>query len=134
MKQSLVLTIASLLSILFVTFHLADDVVFGMSPPGLLNLSAVAILAVWSYGTLTLAGRRAGYIITFLGSLLGLVVPYVHMKGSRGVLGGGVAESTHAFFFVWTLLALGVTAILSAVLSAHALWSLSRRRRRAPAP
>jgi len=55
-----------------------------------------------------LAERRAGYIIILLGSLLGLVVPVIHMKG----VGGEIGKSTQAFFFVWTLLALGVTAIV----------------------
>ena len=41
MKQSLMLTITSLLSILFMTLHLADDIVFKMAPPGLANLFAV---------------------------------------------------------------------------------------------
>jgi len=32
MKQNVTLTIASLLSILFMTFHLTDDIVRGMEP------------------------------------------------------------------------------------------------------
>jgi hypothetical protein len=128
MNQTAVLTATSLLSIIFMTFHLADDIVFKMAPAGLSNLFAVLILAVWLYGTLALAERRAGYIIILLGSLLGLVVPVVHMKGARGVLGGEIGRSSEAFFFVWTLLALGVTAMFSVVLSARALWSLPWRR------
>jgi hypothetical protein len=71
------------------------------------NLFAVFIFVVGLYGTLALAERRAGYIIIFLGSLLGLVVPVVHMKGARGIVGGKIGKSTEGFFFVWTLLALG---------------------------
>jgi hypothetical protein len=37
MKHSVMLTIASLLSILFFTFHLADDIVRGMEPGKLTN-------------------------------------------------------------------------------------------------
>jgi hypothetical protein len=128
MNQTAVLTAMSLLSIIFMTFHLADDIVFKMAPGGLSNLFAVLILAVWLYGTLALAERRAGYIIILVGSLLGLVVPVVHMKGARGVLGGEIGRSSEAFFFVWTLLALGVTAMFSVVLSARALWRLPWRR------
>ena len=40
MKHSVMLTIASLLSILFFTFHLADDIVRGFEPGGLSNLVA----------------------------------------------------------------------------------------------
>jgi len=41
MKQSVALTIASLLSIVLGAFHLADDIDRGMSPGGLINLLAV---------------------------------------------------------------------------------------------
>src|SRR5437879_3100111 len=43
MKQNVMLTTASVLSILFFTFHLADDIVRGMEPGTLTNLSAVPI-------------------------------------------------------------------------------------------
>jgi hypothetical protein len=81
---------------------------------------AVPILAVWLYGTLVLAERRSGYVIILLGSLLGLVVPVIHMKGAG--VGGAIAKSSGAFFFIWTLLALGVTALFSVILSARGLW------------
>ena len=125
MKHSVMLTIASLLSILFLTFHLADDIVRGMEPGTLSTLTAVPILVVWLYGTLVLAERRSGYVIILLGSLLGLVVPVIHMKGA-GV--GAIAKSSGAFFFIWTLLALGVTALFSVILSARGLWEHLLRR------
>jgi hypothetical protein len=56
------------------------------------------------------------------------------MKGASGVVGGEIGKSTQAFFFVWTLLALGVTAMFSALLSAHALWKLPWRRKRVLPP
>jgi hypothetical protein len=52
------------------------------------NLFAVLVFVIWLYATLVLAEGRAGYIIILLGSLLGLLVPVIHMKGARGVLGG----------------------------------------------
>ncbi len=67
MKRNVMLTIASLLSILFMTFHLTDDIVRGMEPGTLSNLIAVPILVVWLYGTLVLAERRSGYVIILLG-------------------------------------------------------------------
>ena len=135
MKLTLTLTITSLLSVLFMTFHVTDDIVHGFEPGGLFELVAlVALLVVFLYGTLVLAERRAGYIIILLGSLLGLVVPVIHMKGANGVVGGEIGKSTQAFFFVWTLLALGVTAMFSALLSDHALWRLPWRRQRVLPP
>jgi hypothetical protein len=124
MKHNVMLTVASLLSILFMTFHLTDDIVRGMEPGTLPNLSGVLIFVVWLYGTLVLAERRLGYVIILLGSLLGAGVPVIHMMG-KGV-GGKIAQSSGGFFFVWTLLALGVTALFSVILSVRALWSLQR--------
>jgi len=126
MKHNLSLIIASLLSILFTTFHLADDIVRGMEPGTLSNLIAVPILVLWLYGTLVLAGKRSGYVIILLGSLLGLLVPVVHMRGAG--VGGAIAKSSGAFFFIWTLIALGVTALFSVILSARGLWEHLRRR------
>src|SRR6476661_5047989 len=59
MKPNVLLTIASLLSILLSTFHMSDDIVRGIEKGGLSNLIAVPILVIWLYGTLVLAGRRS---------------------------------------------------------------------------
>jgi hypothetical protein len=79
------LTVTSLLSILFMTFHLTDDILFEMASPRFANLFAVLVFVIWWYGTLVVAERRAGYIIILLGSLLGLLVPVIHMKGARAL-------------------------------------------------
>jgi hypothetical protein len=123
MKHNAMLTIASLLSIILTTFHLADDIIRGMEKGGVSTLVAVPILVVWLYGTLVLAGRRSGYVIILLGSLLGLAVPVIHMMGKGVGVGSNIANSSGAFFFVWTLLALGVTALFSVILSVRGLWS-----------
>jgi len=130
MKHSVMLTIASLLSILFFTFHLTDDIVRGMEPGTVTNLTAVPIFVVWLYGTLVLAERRSGYIIILLGSLLSLAVPVLHMKGKGVGVASGLANSSGGFFFVWTLIAIGVTALFSVILSVRGLWSLQWRRPR----
>jgi len=130
MKPTAMLTTASLLTVVLMTIHLTGDVLFRISPAGLVNLYAVFILVVQLYGTLVLAGRRAGYIIIFLGSALGLFVAVIHMKGPHGVLGGNIGTSGQAFLFVWTLLALGITATFSIILSASALLRLPWRRSR----
>jgi hypothetical protein len=105
---------------------LTDDIVHGMSPGGLSNLPVVLVLVVWLYGTLMLAERRSGYVIILVLSLLASGLPVVHMVGKGGVVGGAIAESSGAFFFAWTLLALSVTAIFSVILSARGLRSLQR--------
>jgi hypothetical protein len=125
MKRSVMLTLTSLLSILLMTFHLSDDIVRGFEPGGVKNIIGVLMLVVWLYGTLVLAERRSGYIIILLGSILGSVVPVVHMIG-KGLVGGGIANSSGIHFWVWTLITLQVTAIFSLILSARGLWSLRR--------
>jgi hypothetical protein len=130
-KHNVTLTVASLLSILFMTFHLTGDVVRGMVPGGSSNMIGVLVLVVWLYGTLVLVERRVGHVIILLGSLLGSIVPVVHMSGA-GV--GEIAKSRGGFFFVWTLIALGVTAIFSVILSVRGLWILQRGQRLAHAP
>jgi len=122
MKHSVMLTIASLLSILLLTFHLSGDIIRGMEKGTISNLVAVPILVVWLYGTLVLAERRSGYVIILLGSLLGLGVPVIHMSGAG--VGAQVAKTpSGGFFFVWTLIAIGVTALFSVILSVRGLWS-----------
>ena len=131
MKHSVMLTITSLISLLFLTFHLADDIVRGFEPGGLSNLvGTVLISVVWLYGALVLAGRRSGYIIMLLGSLLSMLVPYVHMKGKGVGVTSSLGNASGHFFFVWTLIAIGVTGLFSAILSARGLWSLPWRRSR----
>ena len=130
MKHSVMLTITSLLSILLGTFHLADDIDRGMSPGGLPNLLGVVICVVWLYGTLVLAERRSGYIIMLLGSLLSLAVPVIHMKGKGVGVTSRIGNSSGHFFFVWTLIAIGVLGLFSAIISARGLWSLPWRRSR----
>ena len=124
MKHNVMLTIASLLSMVFMSFHQADDVVRGMAPGGLSNLVPVLFLVIWLYGTtLVLGDRRSGYVILLVLSLLGSGIPILHMTGS-GLVGGDIAGSSGAFFFVWTLIALGVTTLFSVILSARGLWIL----------
>ena len=131
MKHSSMLTIASLLLLLFLTFHLADDIVRGFEPGGLSNLVVTVLISVvWLYGTLVLAERRSGYIIMLLLSLFSLVVPYVHMKGKGVGVTSRLGHTSGHFFFVWTLFAIGVLGLFSAILSARGLWSLPWRRSR----
>ena len=130
MKQNSLLTITSLLSILLMTFHLTDDILRGMASGGVSNLIGVLILVVWLYGTLVLAERRSGYLITLLGGLFALVVPLAHMRGKGVGVASKIAGSSGHFFFVWVLIAIGVTGLFSAILSAHGLWALLWRRQR----
>jgi hypothetical protein len=125
MKHHTVLVVTSLLSILLVTFHVSDDIVRGFEPGGLKHIQTVLTMAVWLYGTVALGGRRSGCIVMLLGALLGSVVSIAHMRGA-GYVGGRIANTDGMLLWVFSQLALGVTASVSVVLAAQALWSLRR--------
>src|SRR5947207_15942768 len=116
MKHSVMLTIASLLSILFFTFHLADDIGRGMEPGKLSNLTAVPIFVFWLYGTLVLAERRSGYIITLLAGLFSLVVPIAPMRENGVGVTSSIANSSALFIFAATLIPIAETGLFSVLL------------------
>jgi hypothetical protein len=125
MKRSIVLTTTSLISIILLS-HLTDDIVYGTDRSPASNVMVIAVLVIWLYGTLMLAERRSGHTIMLLGSVAGMVVFTVHVSRVGGLPAGALAQSSGAFFFVWTLLALAVTSVFSAILSAYGLWNLRR--------
>ncbi len=127
MNRNVLLTITSLLSIVLLTFHLSEDIVRGFERGGPRNIIGVLLMVVWLFGTLVLAGRRSGYIIILVFSILGAGVPVIHMTGA-GLVGGRIANSSRMLFWVWSLLTVQVTAIFSIILSALLLWSLPWKR------
>ena len=120
MKQKVMLTIASLLSILLLTLHITDDIVRGISKAESSN-TALAVLVVLLYGTLVLAERRSGHVIMLFVGLFAAGMPVIHMRGAHY---GEIARSSGGFFFVWTLWALGGLGGLTVVLAARELWRL----------
>ena len=65
MKQSTILVVTSLLSILLLTLHITDDIVRGISKAEPSNI-ALLVLVAFLYGTLVLAERRSGHVIMLL--------------------------------------------------------------------
>ena len=126
MKPNVTLTIMSLLTILFLTFHLSDEITRGMEPGRLNMVMPVFVLAFWAYGALALAGRRAGYIIMLLGAIIGTGIPIAHMAGG-GLVSSRIANSRAAFFWVWQNFTLGVISASSLILAVRALWSTRKR-------
>ena len=124
MKPNVLLVVTSLLSILLMSLHIAEDIVLGFAGGGLTNLIGIGILVIYLCGALLWSDRRWGLIILLLGSLFAVVIPVIHMMGA----GVGIRRSAGAFFFVWTLYALGVTGTFGILLSARALWSARTSR------
>jgi NO-binding membrane sensor protein with MHYT domain len=123
MKHTLVLSVASLLMITLLIFHLSDEIARGLEPGRISMVNAVLVVAGWLYGALVLVERRSGHIIVLLGSILGFGVSVLHMMGG-GLAGGRIANTSGIFFWAWTLLTLSVTAAFTFALSAHGLWRL----------
>jgi hypothetical protein len=120
------LTVASLLTIVLVPFHIGGDVVLGFDRGGSgLVFVVVPILLLVACGALLLAERRSGHVIMFLGGLAALAMPVIHRNNGFTPV---VARSPGGLFFIWTLVALGVTGGLAMILSARGLWRLRSRR------
>jgi hypothetical protein len=116
------LTIASLLTIILLPLHVGGDVALGLDKGGSgLVFVVVPILIFLACGTLLLAERRSGYIIMFLGGIVALGMPIIHRNNGFTAT---IAQASGGVFFIWTLVALGVTGGLSMILSVRGFWSL----------
>ena len=123
MKHNVALTVASLLSLLFMTFHMTHDVI--RQAEGAVSYPIpVLVFALWLYGTLMLSDRVWGYVIMLVGGLFGVGMIIVHSNGI-------VVGKSGGFFFVWTLFALSTTGWVTMILSARGLWTTFRSRRAA---
>ena len=120
------LTIASLLSIVLLPFHIGGDIVLGLDKGGSgMVFVVVPILLLMACGTLLLGERRSGHVIMFLGGLATLGMPILHRNNG---FTARVAQSPGGLFFMWTLVALGVTGGLVMIFSARGLWNLRSRK------
>ena len=123
--KSNTLTIASLISIVLLPFHVGGDIALGFDRGGSgLAFILVPILLVLACGALLLAERRSGHVIMFLGGLAALGMPIIHRNNGFTAT---VARSPGGLFFIWTLVALGVIGGLAIILSTRGLWRLRRR-------
>ena len=113
MKQNVLLTVTSLLSVLLLSIHVTQDIIRGADTWGPQSLVAVLILVVLLYGTLVLAERRSGLVIMLLGGLMAAAMPVIHWRVNLAKPG--------AFFFIWTLFALGAIGTLTVILAAGGL-------------
>ena len=124
MKPSVMLTVASLLSLLLIMFHLTDDVLL-QADGAVKYFIPVVVFVVWLYATLMLSERMLGYIIMLLGGLVAAGMIVVHSKG-------GVVLKSGGFFFVWTMFALSATGWFTVILSLRSMWLALRARRARP--
>ena len=120
------LTIASLLSIILLPFHVGGDVALGLDKGGSgIVFILVPVLLLVACGALLLADRISGHVIMFFGGLAALGMPIIHRNNG---LTATIAKSPGGLFFIWTLVALGVTGGLAIILSVRGLWRMRLRK------
>jgi len=105
MKRKDLLTVLSLLAIVLVAMHIADDYVHGFDRRVVNNPYAILILVAWSSSVLLLRDRLIGRVVILLGGLLAIVIPIIHLNG-RGY-GDEFLRTDGALRFIWTLYMLG---------------------------
>ena len=128
MKHKDLLVGTSLLSVLLLSFHFTQDALHsrpGTFEAGAGSLVAGLILSVLLCGPALLAERRLGQIIMLLEALFAIAMPVLHFTN-----GADLNKHSGAFFFVWCLIALGVTGLFSVLLLTSELPRVWRR----PAP
>src|SRR6185312_15559246 len=114
MKQSDLLPVTSILSVILLALHISQDIVFGFDRGGLNQLVGVAILLVLVCGALPLRARRSGQVIMLLGGVMAVGMMPLHMRNG---LRPEFLERPGALLFVWTVYVLGVTGAFSAILA-----------------
>ncbi len=119
------LMFASLISVILLPIHIAGDVALGLDRGGSgLAFVVVPVLLVVTCGTLLLSERRSGHVIMLLGGLAAFGMPMIHRNNG---FTPAIANSDDGLFFIWTLVALGVTGGLTVILSAIGIWNLRSR-------
>jgi hypothetical protein len=118
-RQHVTLTVTSLLTVSLFSVHVSQDIVHDPNVDKTGTAIILGILLLYLYGTLELAGRRAGYVIMLLGGIAAAYMPFLHTLGPRAARWG--------FEFVWPMVLMGATGTLGAVVSARELWRSLRR-------
>ena len=127
MKPSALLAGSTLITALFLTLHVADDIARGIDTIGLHTLTPILIFGLWLYGALVLNGRRWGYVLQLLLSILGQGVVVIHLRGRHM---GQIAVSSGGVLFVWTLFVIGTTSFMSMLLCVQGLLTFRKQQPR----
>lgn len=120
MKQTDLLSVTSVLSVVLLALHISQDIVFGFDPAGLNHLVGVAILVVLLCGAVLLRDRTSGRVIMLLGALMAVAMLPLHMRNG---LRPEFLQRSGALAFVWNLYLLGVLGSFAFVLAVKALLS-----------
>ena len=127
MTHQRLLVRTSLLSVLLLTLHFAQDAFHsrpGTFEAGVGNLVAILLVTVLLVGPALVPERRAGRIIMLLIALAALGMPLLHFRGN-----GDRSRYSDALLFIWGMIALGVNGAFSLILWVSELLRLRGERR-----
>jgi len=99
-----------------------------MDQGGIAALFAVLMLVVWLFAILLLTERKSGYMISLILSLLNSLIPLGHLTGMAGEATPGEILTSSGSFFVWVVIALGLTVFPSLILSAYLVFRPSTEK------
>jgi hypothetical protein len=126
MKPNALLTVTSLVSLILLSVHVSDDIAHGFDSAGLMNFTAIIVLAGFLYAMLLHGERLAGRIVMLLTAILAAGMPLIHLRSVRI---NEIAQAPGGMFFIWTLWALGVTGLLGLALLIREFWTRRARRK-----
>jgi hypothetical protein len=118
------LALMSLISLVLLSVHVADDYVQGFDRHVADNPYGILVFVLWACGILLFRERLIGRVILLLGGLAAVAMPILHLNGR---IPADFARADGAFRFVWTLYALGTTGALTVILAARELFSRPAR-------
>ena len=118
MKRNDLLSVTSIFSVLLLSLHISQDIVFGFDRAGLNHLVGIAILLVIVCGAALLRERLVGKVIMLLGGVMAAGMLPLHMR--HGLRPEFLVKSG-ALLFIWTLYVLGVNGAFSIILAILAM-------------
>jgi hypothetical protein len=118
MRQNDLLSATSILSVVLLSLHISQDIVFGLDPAGLHHLAGVAILVVVLCGAVLLRERTSGKVIMLLGGVMAAGMMPIHMQSG---MKPAFLERSGALLFVWVLYMLAVIGLFTVVLAVRAM-------------
>jgi len=124
MRKNDLLALMSLISLVLLSVHVADDYVQGFDKHVVDNPYGILFFVVVACGIFLFRDRMIGRVILLLGGLSFVAMPIMHLNGR---VPADFARAEGALRFVWTLYAIGTTGALTVILAARELFSRRAR-------
>jgi hypothetical protein len=124
MRKNDLLALMSLISLVLLSVHVADDYIQGFDRHVVDNPYGILIFVLWGCGIFFFRERVIGHVILLFGGLVAVAMPILHLNGR---FPADFARADGAFRFIWTLYAIGTTGALAVILAARELFGRRTR-------